>query len=307
MSDRRERELERRWRETGTPEAELALLAVQQRRGLSLTLAAHLGHGPARELLGLPRNRAATSWDELREWALKLEEWGRPALLRALAGWIRLGLSEVGLTDPWFGGKALIWAETWLGSPTDEHLQAASAELPALQRSRRIYDNNSRQDVYAGDVWVSDKRLRAVAGLCGVAAIDLLRLVCGDPRSPRLPKLLDDAWNALALARHTELFDTRANRSTRGYRSLPGTPRRALLRALRRDAKARLLPWTLERGDPLLEATKVRTYRITESYAAGERIFHPTFGEGEVVVVRGRRVEINFAEGSRILACARKP
>lgn len=86
MSDQRLRELERAWREHGTPEREGAWLRERIRAGLlareRVELAAWCGHPGARAALEAAAARAPERV-ALREWTAPLERWGAEALQRA--------------------------------------------------------------------------------------------------------------------------------------------------------------------------------------------------------------------------------
>ncbi len=86
MSDERLRELERRWRESGSVEDEAAWLLERVRVGEldqdRLELAAYCGHGAARVALGDAAARPAEDFDQ---WAAGLEQWSTaPPALPAL-------------------------------------------------------------------------------------------------------------------------------------------------------------------------------------------------------------------------------
>ena len=49
-----------------------------------------------------------------------------------------------------------------------------------------------------------------------------------------------------------------------------------------------------------------RRYAVSEGYAPGERVNHPTFGVGVVATLPGPgKVEVIFPAGARVLACAK--
>lgn len=49
----------------------------------------------------------------------------------------------------------------------------------------------------------------------------------------------------------------------------------------------------------------VRTYRATERYEVGERVEHPTFGQGTVEVIDGQKCTVFFAVGRKVLVHAK--
>jgi hypothetical protein len=48
-----------------------------------------------------------------------------------------------------------------------------------------------------------------------------------------------------------------------------------------------------------------RTYRASESFAVGERVDHPSFGQGVVEVAEPGKITVFFATGRRVLAQAK--
>jgi len=98
MGDERLRELERRWRESGSPESEAGWLLERVRLGeldsLMLDLAAHLGHPGARIARGFADPFPTFAEDEedeegkrrlLRPWSSKIAQLSAPAARRAAA------------------------------------------------------------------------------------------------------------------------------------------------------------------------------------------------------------------------------
>jgi hypothetical protein len=84
-----------------------------------------------------------------------------------------------------------------------------------------------------------------------------------------------------------------------------GRPRRSTFGAGRRSTRpARPEPTTAPPFDP---AKPPRAYAARDSYVAGERVSHPTFGIGVVSGSPGAgKVEVVFPGGSaRVLACAK--
>jgi len=123
MTDSRRRELERRFRATGT-DADAARLLVERVRagglpGERVRLAAFCGHGPARLALG---DEAPPAAPELGPWLLELEEFGKEALVRAA-----LAAAEVALDHHPAGRRSaaclacLETARAWLRDPDGQH------------------------------------------------------------------------------------------------------------------------------------------------------------------------------------------
>ncbi len=50
----------------------------------------------------------------------------------------------------------------------------------------------------------------------------------------------------------------------------------------------------------------VRTYRASEKFEVGERVDHPSFGQGVVEATEAGKVTVFFATGRRVLACAKE-
>lgn len=48
-----------------------------------------------------------------------------------------------------------------------------------------------------------------------------------------------------------------------------------------------------------------RPYRASEKFAIGERVEHPTFGQGVVEVLEAGKMTVFFAVGRKVLACAK--
>ena len=58
---------------------------------------------------------------------------------------------------------------------------------------------------------------------------------------------------------------------------------------------------------PFDPAKPPRTYAARDSYVAGERVAHPTFGVGVVSGSPGAgKVEVVFGTSARVLACAKE-
>lgn len=77
----------------------------------------------------------------------------------------------------------------------------------------------------------------------------------------------------------------------------PGTPRPREPRAVVERHETPAVAADLSRP--------VRTYRATERYEVGERVEHPTFGQGTVEVVDGQKATVFFAAGRKVLVHAK--
>ncbi|NNL66767.1 MAG: hypothetical protein HKP30_11020 [Myxococcales bacterium] len=87
------------------------------------------------------------------------------------------------------------------------------------------------------------------------------------------------------------------------YRPVGGTPT-APRRSARATGRSARKP-----AAPLVEADlskPVRSFRTTDTYAAGERVQHASFGAGVVQAVKGPgKVEIHFEAGPKVLVHGR--
>jgi hypothetical protein len=85
-----------------------------------------------------------------------------------------------------------------------------------------------------------------------------------------------------------------------------GTRRQVASRPLREGSPRRTVR---RRDEPLVDpdlSRPVRRYRISETYEPGDRIEHPTFGEGVVETLPGPgKVQVFFEDGRRTLAQGR--
>jgi len=52
-------------------------------------------------------------------------------------------------------------------------------------------------------------------------------------------------------------------------------------------------------------AKPVKPYRASEKYEVGERIEHPSFGQGVIELAESGKITVFFASGRRVLACAK--
>lgn len=88
------------------------------------------------------------------------------------------------------------------------------------------------------------------------------------------------------------------------YRPVGGTPAAPQRRSARATGRsARKVAPTLVEADL---SKPVRSFRPTDTYAAGERVKHPAFGSGVVQAVKGpTKVEIHFDAGPKVLVHGR--
>ena len=49
----------------------------------------------------------------------------------------------------------------------------------------------------------------------------------------------------------------------------------------------------------------VKPYRASEKYEVGERVDHPSFGQGVIEIAESGKITVFFATGRRVLACAK--
>jgi hypothetical protein len=96
-----------------------------------------------------------------------------------------------------------------------------------------------------------------------------------------------------------ENADGAADASARPRRPTFGSSRRSSRNARATQAAPPELP-------PFDPAKPPRTYAARDSYVAGERVAHPTFGVGVVAGSPGAgKVDVVFGGGARVLACAK--
>jgi hypothetical protein len=101
---------------------------------------------------------------------------------------------------------------------------------------------------------------------------------------------------------HHRYRDENANADTTGG-DAGSRPRRPTFGSNRRARPARAEAAPVPPFDP---AKPPRTYAARDSYVAGERVAHPTFGVGVVSGSPGAgKVEVVFGSGARVLACAK--
>jgi hypothetical protein len=85
----------------------------------------------------------------------------------------------------------------------------------------------------------------------------------------------------------------------------PARPRRPTFGSARRSRGART-PAAAPELPAFDPAKPPRTYAARDSYIAGERVAHPTFGVGIVAGSPGAgKVEVVFGSATRVLACAK--
>jgi len=93
--------------------------------------------------------------------------------------------------------------------------------------------------------------------------------------------------------------DSGGDPASRPRRPTFGSGRRSSRPARAQQAQPELPPF-----DP---AKPPRTYAARDSYVAGERVTHPTFGVGVVAGSPGAgKVDVVFSSGARVLACAKE-
>ena len=134
MSDTRLRELERRWKETGSPDDEAAYLLERVRVGdltqERLELAAYCGHGGAAAAIHADRAEASLPTDPTAL-ALSLDRWGSRCLVRAL---VAVGRACLTVLDDELVGReldeVLALAEAWTRGAANS--DAIRAQVEAL-------------------------------------------------------------------------------------------------------------------------------------------------------------------------------
>ncbi len=131
----------------------------------------------------------------------------------------------------------------------------------------------------------------AIVGRATAAALDRARAVLER----------GDAGNAarleLPITHRLTPRDVAVRRATEIQYPTPDSVARSLLASLTELLE---LVWSAP-------AAAVRTYGVSQTFAVGELIEHPTFGRGTVQVVTVKNVEVAFADGSHTLVHARGP
>src|SRR4051812_34939207 len=144
MSDAHLRELERRWKETGSVEDEARLLAERVRTGalseMRLELAAYCGHAASRRVARTdePPNFSA--------WLAGLERFGGEALVRALTQLARRALPKWRPTRlhperRLWPLEAVVAAEAWTSCPCEDHLEKAWAAAEKAVEASSVADS----------------------------------------------------------------------------------------------------------------------------------------------------------------------
>jgi hypothetical protein len=87
----------------------------------------------------------------------------------------------------------------------------------------------------------------------------------------------------------------------------PSSPRRPTYGSSRRSSRPRGGQAAAPEAPPFDPAKPPRSYAARDSYVAGERVAHPTFGVGVVSGSPGAgKVEVVFGSSARVLACAKE-
>ena len=95
------------------------------------------------------------------------------------------------------------------------------------------------------------------------------------------------------------------------YKSPHGAPAEAKLPSNKRPPKEpRASRDPVERFEKPAVAADLskpaRTYRASERFDVGERVDHPSFGQGIVELVEAGKITVFFATGRRVLVCAKE-
>lgn len=147
MTDERLRELERRWKETGSVEDEAAYLLEQVRVGHldqeKLELAAYCGYEPARLAL---RDDTATGIADLEAWLGGFKRRGRWCLVFALHGLaasaLRATIGSLTPEDAKLGSDALASVTQWLEHPDAQRADAARRAAVAIAASPPMHPSD---------------------------------------------------------------------------------------------------------------------------------------------------------------------
>jgi hypothetical protein len=246
MSDEELRELERRFRETGSVEDHVAYLKGRLRAAAltpeRLACAAFLGDAAAQQAI---EARAPEPWElsDRDVWIARIKPVGKEAIVRAVLAVSRRALEvwELGFPDERRPRTAIEAAEAWVRSQTDETRKAAEAAYggadEAATAAHPDYSGLTQRLEDLGDDDPPDE-LRREIGLAEDRSDAGERAACAAKCASRT--------NATAAAQDL-------------YQALRGAWLDAT--ALRRE----LVPWLLGEGDPLAagEAKKPETLPLT--------------------------------------------
>lgn len=141
MTDDRLRELERRWKETGSVEDEAAWLSERVRAGYvthdQVLVAAYLGLPPARLALGAD---APTIPSANRDWVSGLRHFAK---IVSVVGAVTVARNQLHIWTEWAPGDgrpglAIEAASAWIQCPCDDHARAAEAAYEAAHAASRL-------------------------------------------------------------------------------------------------------------------------------------------------------------------------
>lgn len=189
---------------------------------------------------------------------------------------------------------------------TCEDLRAWADDLGRLGRRPRTITIGALGDLFRAR-WSTDEQ--DAAQQPEDALLDAVRRHAKDERAVTIDEIDDLTAQVMSFLREDQepgigVSAARALRSRRAFNefvddivgSLRDAP--AILGAI----IAAVRPWALgEVVVPTEPARPARSYSPTATFAVGDVVLHPTFGEGLVVTADARRVTVQFAGGARQL------
>jgi hypothetical protein len=170
MSDRKLRDLERRWKETGTVEDEAAYLLERVRVGdltqERLELAAYCGHEGARRVIP-----AVPEFPLLFVLEAVERIGGRAALVRVGIEFARLTTASLPDPERQLVERQIVCAEQWLTCPCDEHALACERSCSVFGATQPVV-----RRLIAVLAWISDRQVKMLRPPDPMA-VYLLRLI----------------------------------------------------------------------------------------------------------------------------------
>lgn len=291
MSDQRLRTLERTWQETNSVDDEEAYLRHALRRGVidpdELELVSHLGHPAACRITAAPKRPPSTSVEALVFWTTRiLARWGERPALRALVAQLRRSLGTTAVDPSHSAVVACDRTEAWLLCPCHDHRRLARGHRDAVEGGRREQVEAARWD-----------RQAYRDALARTAASFLLQLVDNsDDRACKagIREIVSCSTMLLGVAVYPTRW--RSADSPLFEPALEPSELQPMIEDLKDAVRAELVPWVLERGDPLEQRASQgpRRYTPSERYEVDEPILHARFGAGVVRRVRGANIEVDF-------------
>lgn len=209
MSDEHLRELERRWKETGSVEDEDAYLRERVRIGDltqdKLELAAYLGHQAARRYLG---EQAPQAPEKLENFVGHLKSWGKETLVRSIvaAALTCLHLWEKQLPEDHRPQLAINAAIAWILCPCENHEKAARTAAEAAKAAAEasglpndMGDGKAAWTGARGAAWAAEAVDGTVANAAWAAARGAVWIDNWTPPACQVKQAITDALTPWAL------------------------------------------------------------------------------------------------------------